>query len=311
MTFANTSRLYYKVHDYLLIVLGCCIYAFAWTGFILSQGITTGGLAGISTLIKIATGIPAAIPYNIINVGLAVVALIFLGWRFMVKTVISVAVLAIIIPFGEQYLVMTEVVNGVKTFTPILLPNEPALALVIGSILSGLGIAIVFSVNSSTGGTDIIVAILNKYKNMSLGRAILIIDNLIILCSYLVNVYIAGKTQSDAFNLLIYSAIEVILVSVSLDWYLNSNRQSVQFLIFSLKYEEIKNAVQERAKRGCTLLDATGGYSGQPCKVLMVVVRKTQSLAVHRIIREIDPKAFVSESVVRGVYGEGFQAIKQ
>ena len=311
MALTKTSKLYYKVHDYILIILGCSTYAFAWTGFILSQGITTGGLAGISTLIKIATGIPAAIPYNIINLGLAVLALIFLGWRFMVKTVISVVIMAIIIPIGEEYLVVTEIVNGVKVFTPLLLPNEPALALVIGSILSGLGIAIVFSVNSSTGGTDIIVAIMNKYKNMSFGRAILLVDCTIILCSYLVNVYIAGKSPSDAFNLLIYSAIEVILVSTVLDWYLNSNRQSVQFLIFSLKNEELSNAIQERIKRGCTLLDATGGYSGQPCKVLVVVARKTQSLSIHRIIQEIDPKAFVSESVVRGVYGEGFQAIRK
>lgn len=216
MALTKTSKLYYKVHDYILIILGCSIYAFAWTGFILSQGITTGGLAGIATLIKIATGIPAAIPYNIINLGLAVLALIFLGWRFMVKTVISVVIMAIIIPIGEEYLVVTEIVNGVKVFTPLLLPNEPALALVIGSILSGLGIAIVFSVNSSTGGTDIIVAIMNKYKNMSFGRAILLVDCTIILCSYLVNVYIAGKSPSDAFNLLIYSAIEVILVSTVL-----------------------------------------------------------------------------------------------
>ena len=229
----------------------------------------------------------------------------------MVKTVISVVVLAIIIPIGEEYLVVTEIVNGAKVFTPLLLPDEPALALVIGSILSGLGIAVVFSVNSSTGGTDIIVAIMNKYKNMSFGRAILLVDCTIILCSYLVNVYIAGKSPSDAFNLLIYSAVEVILVSTALDWYLNSNRQSVQFLIFSLKNEELSNAIQERIKRGCTLLDATGGYSGQPCKVLVVVARKTQSLSIHRIIQEIDPKAFVSESVVRGVYGEGFQAIRK
>lgn len=85
---------------------------------------------------------------------------------------------------------------------------------------------------------------------MSFGRAILLVDCTIILCSYLVNVYIAGKSPSDAFNLLIYSAIEVILVSTVLDWYLNSNRQSVQFLIFSLKNEELSNAIQERIKRG-------------------------------------------------------------
>ncbi len=295
---SNFAKIRHNVTDYIVMMIGIMLYTFGWTGFILSQNITTGGLAGISTIIKIATGMPAAIPYNIINIGLAVVGLIFLGWRFMVKTTFGVLLLAVVIPIAESF------------FKNPLLANEPFMAVAVGSIICGLGMGMVFGVNGSTGGTDIIMAIINKYKNMSLGRAMMMIDFIIISCSYFVNVYIAGVESSHAINLLIFSAVEVLIVSLTLDWYLNSNRQSIQYMIFSNKFEEINEAIKSRLDRGTTLLNATGGYSAQPVKVLMVVTRKSQSVAIYRIIHEIDPNAFVSEAVVRGVYGRGFQQIK-
>ncbi|KGN74410.1 membrane protein [Porphyromonas macacae] len=292
----------YLAHDMFFILLGIACYAFGWTGFILSQRITTGGLAGISTIIHIITGQPAYISYNIINVFLLIIALIFLGWKFSLKTVIGVLLIAPMVTIGESLF-------GNQP----MLADQPFMALLIGSVFCGLGLGLVFGVNGSTGGTDVIVAIINKYKNISLGRAMIMVDLCIIISSYFVNVYFAKETISSAkaIDLLVYSAVEVLLVSLTMDWYVNSNRQSVQFWIFSTKYEEINEAIIKRLGRGCTMLHAEGGYSHQPAKVLVVVVRKRNSLPVYRIIQEIDPKAFVSQGAVRGVYGEGFDQISK
>ncbi|SUB88865.1 Uncharacterized BCR, YitT family COG1284 [Porphyromonas macacae] len=292
----------YLAHDMFFILLGIACYAFGWTGFILSQRITTGGLAGISTIIHIITGQPAYISYNIINVFLLIIALIFLGWKFSLKTVIGVLLIAPMVTIGESLF-------GNQP----MLADQPFMALLIGSVFCGFGLGLVFGVNGSTGGTDVIVAIINKYKNISLGRAMIMVDLCIIISSYFVNVYFAKETISSAkaIDLLVYSAVEVLLVSLTMDWYVNSNRQSVQFWIFSTKYEEINEAIIKRLGRGCTMLHAEGGYSHQPAKVLVVVVRKRNSLPVYRIIQEIDPKAFVSQGAVRGVYGEGFDQISK
>lgn len=297
---AQTAK--YLAHDLFFIALGIACYAFGWTGFILSQRITTGGLAGISTVISILTGQPAFISYNIINVLLLIVSLVFLGWKFSVKTVIGVLMIAPMVTLGESYFSVHP-----------MLADQPFMALLIGSLFCGLGLGLVFSVNGSTGGTDVVVAIINKYKNISLGRAMIMVDMCIILSSYFVNVYFAKQTISSdkAIDLLVYSAVEVLLVSLTMDWYVNSNRQSVQFWIFSPKYEEISEAITKKLGRGCTLLNAEGGFSHQQVKVLLVVVRKRNSVPVYRLVQEIDPKAFVSQAAVRGVYGQGFDHISK
>lgn len=301
----NKKQIRYFFRDFVTIFIGCALYVFGWAGFILSQRITTGGLAGISTIFTIITGIDASIPYNSINILLLIIALVFLDKRFFFKTLIGIGILTFLVPIGTH--IFADPINPHP-----LLSSQPAMALVIGSIFCGLGLGIVFSANGSTGGTDVIVALVNKYKNLSLGRVMMMVDGLIVSFSYFANVYFAKNPlpSAQAIDLLVYSVVEVILVSATLDWYINSNKQSVQFFIFSLKYQEINDAITKRLHRGCTILDAHGGFSGQPGKVLLVVARKRQMVPVYRIIQEIDPTAFVSEGSVRGVYGEGFEKMK-
>lgn len=277
------------VRDYLVISLGLLMYIFGWTGFILSHEITTGGLAGIASLFKFSTGIEASIPYNIINFFLLGLALKILGWRFSVKTVFSVLMLGITIPFFEAF------------FKVPLLADEPFMAVVIGAILCGSGLGIVFSVNGSTGGTDIIAAIINKYKNISIGRALVFIDFIIIGCSYFI--------FHDP-NKLVFSLVEVVICSFTLDYILNSNRQSVQFLIFSQQGAAINRRIINELKRGTTFLKATGGFSGEDREVLVVMVRKPEAMNVIRIVKDEDPDAFISQSIVKGVYGQGFERMR-
>lgn len=313
------------VKELVIIFLGVISYTIGWTAFILSQNITSGGLAGVTTIIQIATNIPATIPYYIINGGLLILALVFLGWRFSVKTIIGVGMLFITIPVGQALftdpITQADVYNNIwpflrnilPNFGPLLVEQEPFVGLILGSILCGLGLGFVFSVNGSTGGTDIIVAIINKYnKTISLGRAMMIVDAIIVVSGAIVSHYWGPQYGwSEALGKLAFSIVEIAVCAQTMDFYLNSNKQSVQIFINSLKSEEISQSIVHRLKRGCTLLQAEGGYSGKPAKIAMVVVRKNMRKPVMDIVRTIDPNAFVSEAVVHGVYGEGFDPISR
>lgn len=303
------SKYFWK--DMLVVGLGILIYMIGFSFFIFPQRITTGGLSGFCNLIMLVTGKSIDIPYNIINIGLFVLAFFFLNKNFLIKTLIGITFLGFSITFFTHMAVPDQ--SKDELFKLLILGTDPVVALILGSLMIGLGLGLVFSVNGSTGGTDIVVAIISKYKNMSFGRIFMIVDGSIVVASYFVNVYFALNKMEPiiALEKVIYSFIQVVLVSMTLDWYINSNRQSVQFMIFSNKYQEINDAITRQLHRGCTILDATGGYTGQPAKVLLVVVRKRQSVAISRIVEEIDPKAFVSNGVVRGVYGEGFDSLKK
>lgn len=306
--------------ELLTMFLGVVCYTLGWTAFILSQEITSGGLAGITTIIQIATNIPATIPYNIINVALLVLALVFLGWKFTVNTAIGVGMIFVTFPIGQALFTPadSEVYEKIWPFLRDIVPNvgpllageEPFLALVMGSMLCGLGLGLVFSVNGSTGGTDVIVAIINKYKNISLGRAMIMVDTVIVVTGCVVSHYSKGMEWSTALGKLAYSFVEIIVVAQTMDFFLNSNKQSIQFFINSLKYEEINDAIVHRLNLGCTIFEAQGGYSKNSAKVVVVVARKRMRKAIMDIVREIDPKAFMSEGIVHGVYGEGFDKIK-
>lgn len=305
----SRTKVFWK--DLLIVLLGISIYVVGFCSFIYPQRITTGGLAGISNLITLTTGIGIYIPYNIVNVLLLVVAFIFLDKNFFIKTLVGIGILVTVMPYASSWAV-PDPANELSWHLKVL-ADSPPLALALGAILSGIGLGLVFSVNGSTGGTDVVVALVNKYKNIPLGRIFIVVDGSIVVLSYFVNVYFAKVPipQTQALNLLVYSILDVIISSMTLDWYINSNRQSVQFMIFSSKYEEINEVITKRFKRGCTILDAKGGYTGKPTKVLLVVVRKRRSVGLGRLISDIDPKAFISQATVSGVYGEGFENVKK
>jgi uncharacterized membrane-anchored protein YitT (DUF2179 family) len=160
---------------------------------------------------------------------------------------------------------------------------------------------LVFNFKGSTGGTDIIALIINKYRNISIGKALLICDLLIISSSF----FIFHQIEK-----IVYGLVVMGVSSYTVDMVLNGARQSVQFFIFSEKYEEIADAIIQQAHRGCTLLDGTGWYSQKPVKVVVVMAKKNESVSIFRIVKKVDPAAFVSQSSVRGVYGRGFDQIK-
>ena len=170
-----------------------------------------------------------------------------------------------------------------------------------------MGIAFCFLSNGSTGGVDIIAAIVNKYKDISFGRAMLYVDACIILSSFFV---IPSESVSMSVQKIFYGFINLVIVNVSLDYMVNSNRQAVQFFIFSSKYDEIAYYITRGLKRGVTLLDSVGYYSGKEGKVVTTIARATQANQLLSAIKQIDPNALVSQSKVMAVYGLGFDRIK-
>ena len=185
---------------------------------------------------------------------------------------------------------------------PLLLgPGQDFMACIIGAIMCGFGLGVVFNYNGSTGGTDIIAAIVNKFKDVSLGKMIMLCDVFIITSCYFI---------FHDWRRVIFGFVTLFIIGIVLDWVINRARQSVQFFIFSKKYEEIADSIIKDANRGVTVLNGTGWYSKNDVKVLVILAKKRQSLDIFRLVKNIDPNAFISQSSVIGVYGEGFDKLK-
>ncbi len=286
----SRQNLLREIKDYLMIALGMVMYGIGWTVFLLPNDITTGGVPGIASIVYFATGFPVQYTYFGINAFLLLLALRILGWKFSVKTIFAVFTLTFFLS------VIQKIVGDTR-----LLHDQPFMACVLGASFCGSGIGIAFSSNGSTGGTDIIAAIVNKYRDISLGKVMLVCDLIIITSGYFV---------LQDWEKVVYGYVTLYICSFVLDQVVNSARQSVQFFIISQKYEEIGRHINEHPHRGITVINATGFYSGKEQKMLFVLARKRESAIIFRLIKDIDPHAFVSQSAVIGVYGEGFDKIK-
>ena len=290
------SKIGRELKDYVAITLGIMCYALGWAAFMLPYQISTGGVTGISALIYYITGIEIQVSYFVINAIFMVFALKILGLKFCIKTLYAIPALTFFL-WLFQVLLKDDAGN-----LPLLLgPGQEFMALVIGACMTGFGIGFVFIYNGSTGGTDILAWIINKYKDVSLGRLIMYGDIIIISSCYLV---------FHDWKRVLFGFCVLFIMSVVIDYVVNSNRQSVQFLIFSRKHEEIAETITKELRRGVTLLDGTGWYSKQSIKVVVVLAKKNQSNDIFRLVRDIDENAFISQSNVVGVYGEGFDKLK-
>ena len=285
----NSKLIFEEIQDWSAIFFGLILYAFGWTGFLLPNEITTGGVTGVAAIVFFATSIPVWITYFCINAVLLMISIKIFGFKFSIKTIINVVVLTFLLSV-LQSIIKEPLVKG-----------EPFMSCILGGVLCGLGLGLVFNFKGSTGGTDIIAFIINKYHNISIGKWLLICDLLIICSSYFV---------FQSIEKIVYGLVVMGVTSYTVDMVLNGARQSVQFFIFSEKYEEIATTIIEQAHRGCTILDGTGWYTKKSTKVIVVMAKKTESVMIFRIVKNIDPAAFISQSSVTGVYGKGFEQIR-
>lgn len=293
-------KLNYKVllttgRDYFFIILGLAMYAFGFTAFIFPEKIVIGGMAGFSTVIYFLTeraigyGIPVAVTSYACNLLLLAMAFRSVGRQFVLRTIFGATVLSL----------------GIGVLQPLfnapLIAGETFMSAIMGAILMGLGIGLVFVHNGSSGGTDIIAAMVAKKSNVTIGRMMLYVDMCIISSSFL----LFGQIDK-----VVYGFVVLVIMSYVCDLVILTNRQAVQFTIISRRWDEIAAAINNDAHRGCTVLDGTGWYTRQPVKILLVFCRKIETVTVFRIIKSIDPEAFISQGNVNGVYGRGFDSIK-
>ena len=297
--------LFQNTRDYVIITFGLLCYAVGFTCFQLPYEITTGGLAGAGAVLFYATGIPVHFTFFTVNIILLAVAVKVLGWKFCIKTIYAVCMLTFLLFITRE--VMLQVAANHPELTrsqqgmPQLVKDGMFMSCILGAAIEGIGIGLVFLSNGSTGGTDIIAAIINKYKDVTLGQMMMLCDLIIITSSLLLP---TGNVEK-----LLYGYCTLIITNLLLDYVVDRGRQSVQFFIFSLKYDEIAAAINAM-HRGVTVLNGQGWYTKHERKVLVVLAKKRESTNIFRIIQNIDPSAFVSQSKVIGVFGDGFDKIK-
>lgn len=294
------------IKEYGIITIGIFSYTLGWAIFLIPNNLIGGGVSGISSIIQYATGIPMGYSYFVINIGLLIASLIVIGPSFGAKTVYAIALTSVCLNVF-QVVIPETIVND------FALSNGKLMCCVIGGVMSGLGIGLSMSQGGSTGGTDIIALIINKYHNISPGKIILTLDVFIILSSLLVPSYGAdGHAISfdEKFVTVVYGLILVVLCGNVVDIYLAGSKQSIQLFIFSKRYAEIADMIRDTFHRGVTVLEGQGWYTKQKSSVLLVVTRKTDLNFLMREIKMIDPDAFMSISYVNGVYGQGFDTFK-
>lgn len=294
----KASRFINVLWDYFLMTLGTLIFVMAWTSFLQPNNLASGGLTGLTTILDYATQgrIPMDLTYALINVLLLVAGFLFLGKSFGFKTIYVIALSSLLFWLLPEYFPSLEVVD----------PNlDKIMIVLIGGAMESVGIGMILLRGGSTGGTDIVAMILNKYWPISPGKVYLYSDIFIISSLLLIPIEQGGGLVN-----MIYAYVMMLVFSFGVDYVVLGNKSSVQLLVFSKKYKEIADHIIYDVQRGVTALQSVGWYSQQESKVLLIILRKHQMNEVINEIKRIDKDAFVSVSSANSVYGEGFEEIK-
>lgn len=294
----NRKKVFGQVRDMFWLTVACFIFAFAWEGFMIPNGLSAGGMMGLCTVLQYATGglIQAQYSYIVVNALLIIIAILAMGIGFGFKTIYSIVVstLAMQLLGGMEFL---HCLPGQFFYV-----RETLLIPVIAGVLEGVGIGLVIRYGGSTGGTDIIALMINKYWPVSLSKAFLIMDFFIIAMILL----LPGKTFAD----MIYGVVEIVLFSSVLDTVVAGQKSSYQLLVFSDQYQKIADHIINDLERGVTVLKAQGWYTKLDKNVLLILISKKELPNLMKEIKKTDPRAFMSVSPTSSVYGEGFEEIK-
>ncbi|MGP1446712.1 MAG: YitT family protein [Candidatus Limimorpha sp.] len=288
-----------EVKRYVIITFALFMMAFGWTAFLIPSQILGGGVGGMATLIFWSTGISTGISVFVINAILVLIAIKILGFGFGIKTVYSIIVLSMFFSLLQHYITEPMMAGVMQPFV-----EEKLLSAILGGGLVGLSVGIAFTQGGSTGGTDIVAMIVNKYRNISQGRIILFCDIVIIGCSYFI-------IENDKVQTIIYGFLVMSVCSYCVDLVLTGNKQSVQVFIFSSEPQKIADRIGNEMQRGVSFIRGKGWFTKQESDILMVVAHKRESQRIFQIVKEEDPKAFMTMNTVMGAYGKGFEQIRR
>lgn len=299
ITIGKTSILW-TFKEYLLMTLGMSIYAFGWIGCILPAHCAGGGASGLSLLIYYLTGgtVSIGVIVLIINAILLVIAGFIVGWKFGIKTIFCVVVLSVAMSAMQRIFTLPD-----GTIMDVFQLDNRLLSSILGGIFSGIGVALCFMQGGSTGGTDIVAMIINKYRTVSYGKIVRMSDSVIIAAALF--------TPEVGIDGVIYGFVMVAVFSYTVDMIMAGNQQSSQIFIICKDYKAMADAMNNVAHRGATIIDAMGWYSKNNTKMVMVVCRKRDMHYILKVIKSVDPEAFITAGSVMGVYGKGFDALNK
>ena len=292
----STDSVLKTVKEYFLMAFGMMLYSFGWIGCILPVRGTGGGAAGLSLVVcnaleQIGISIQIGTMVFVLNAILLLIAGFIVGWNFGVKTIFCVFVISVGMNFWQDVLPAGD-----------FLHLERILAVILGGILAGVGISMCFAQGGSTGGTDIVAMIINKYHTVSYGKILIYSDFVIIGSTLLVGFHI---------DTVIYGYVMTAVVGYTVDMIMAGNQQSSQVFIVTRDYEKMADAIAQNVHHGVTLIDSQGWYSKEHSKIVMVVCRKRESAMILKFVKTIDPDAFITVGSVMGVYGKGFEALNK
>jgi len=282
------NKIFNEIKSYAILTFAVGISSLGWAGFLIPSDIIGGGVTGLSSTFYFLWGWDIGITSLAINAVLILLALKILGFSYGIKTVYCIVVFSSLLTVFTQH--FTE---------PIV--SDIFMATLIGAALGGAGTGILFIYGGSTGGTEIVAMIINKYKNVRLGRLLLAFDVIIISTSYLV---------FQDIEKIMYGLISMAIFSYCIDMVISGNKQTVQIFIISEKPEEMMEKIMTVGNKGVTMIDSVGGYTREQRKILMVISKKRTSSILFKIIKDIDPDAFVTMGNVSNVFGKGFDRIK-
>ena len=302
------TSFFISLKEYVIITLGMLLYIVGWSVFLVPNQLVGGGVSGLASVVQYATNgaVKMGYTYFVVNVVLLIIAMFILGNKFGFKTIYAIVIASV----GLN--VFQEIIPADICQT-LAVENGKLMSSIMGGLMAGVGIGLCMSQGESTGGTDIIALIVNKYRNVSPGKMILAMDVVIILSSLLVPIQDADGSImqfNEKITTCVYGFILIVVNGTVLDMVIAGTRQSVQLFILSKKHKEIADAITNDLHRGVTVLNGMGWYTKEPTEVLMVLTRKYDLNVLLSSIKNIDPEAFLSVSTVTGVYGKGFESIK-
>lgn len=275
-----------KFREYIFITIGMIMVAAGIYFFLVPSNLATGGVSGLAIIISnFLPNIPVGLLMLILNIILFIIGFLIIGPSFGFKTIYASLGLSGFIWIFQKLIPISK---------PIA--NDLMIQLLFGVGISGLGMAVVFNQNASTGGTDIIAKIINKYFYVDMGKSLLMADFLITL--------MAGLTFGVQAGM--YALLGVVLNGFVIDSFINGLNISKQVTIISSKGAEIKDFIISKLERGVTIYDAKGAYSGEPKEVLITIMNRSEFIKLKGFIKEIDKRAFITVSDVHEVLGEGF-----
>ena len=295
-----------EILDYFWIVIGLMIYVVAFQGFMMPEPtIVGGGVTGVAQVIYYITGgfVPTGLSYFLINAILLGIAVKVLGPNFGIKTIFAMCMMSLMLSVAPSIFPHETITleDGREIVRNIPLVQEMFPRAVMAGILIALGVFIAISHGGSTGGTDIVVLMVCKYKDITPGRFLIFLDGSIVLSRLLYN---------HEIEPLVFGFVIMGVTSYALDAFLAFKSSSAQVFVFTEHYEEVAVALEREMHRGITLIDGQGWYTKKEKKIIMMIVRKTQASQVLRLAKGIDSNAFISVAPLMGVYGKGFDQVK-